>query len=75
MLTLPNILIALAAINLWTMVAFWRDKQAALEGDVEWGKVEAGQSAGLVDDIVPAAELLRRLVAEAEEARKRLASL
>ena len=24
-------------------------KQAALEGDVEWGKVEAGQSAGLVD--------------------------
>jgi enoyl-[acyl-carrier protein] reductase II len=50
-------------------------KQAALEGDVEWGKVEAGQSAGLVDEILPAAELMRRLVAEAEEARKRLASL
>ena len=32
MFTLPNILIALAAINLWTMVAFWRDKQAAVEG-------------------------------------------
>src|SRR5689334_23253081 len=50
-------------------------KQAALRGDVEWGKVEAGQSAGLVHDIVPAGELLRRLVAETEEARQRLASL
>jgi enoyl-[acyl-carrier protein] reductase II len=50
-------------------------KQAALGGDIDWGKVEAGQSAGLIDDIVPAAELLRRLVAEAEEARRRLVSL
>jgi len=50
-------------------------KAAALEGDVEWGKVEAGQSAGLVDEILPAAEIMRRLVAEAEEARRRLASL
>jgi enoyl-[acyl-carrier protein] reductase II len=50
-------------------------KQAALEGDVEWGKVEAGQSAGLVDEILPAAEVVRRLVAELEEARQRLAGL
>jgi enoyl-[acyl-carrier protein] reductase II len=50
-------------------------KQAALEGDVEWGKVEAGQSAGLVDEILPAAEVVRRLVAEMEEARARLAAL
>jgi enoyl-[acyl-carrier protein] reductase II len=50
-------------------------KQAALEGDVEWGKVEAGQSAGLVHDIVPAGELVRRLVWEMEDARRRLASL
>jgi enoyl-[acyl-carrier protein] reductase II len=50
-------------------------KQAALEGDVEWGKVEAGQSAGLVDDILPAAEVMRRLVQELDEARKRLAGL
>jgi enoyl-[acyl-carrier protein] reductase II len=50
-------------------------KQAALDGDVEWGKVEAGQSAGLVDEILPAAEIMRRLVAEAEEARRRLSSL
>lgn len=50
-------------------------KQAALEGDVEWGRVEAGQSAGLVHDIVPAGELVQRLVREMEDARRRLASL
>jgi enoyl-[acyl-carrier protein] reductase II len=50
-------------------------KQAALDGDVEWGKVEAGQSVGLVTDILPAAEVFRRLVRELEEARRRLASL
>ena len=48
-------------------------KQAALEGDIEWGKVEAGQSAGLVDEILPAAEVMRRLVAELDAARRRLA--
>jgi len=50
-------------------------KKAALDGDVEWGKVEAGQSAGLVDEILPAAEVMRRLVLELAQARERLASL
>jgi enoyl-[acyl-carrier protein] reductase II len=50
-------------------------KKAALEGDVEWGKVEAGQSAGLVDEILPAAEVMKRLVRELEEARRRLSTL
>jgi enoyl-[acyl-carrier protein] reductase II len=50
-------------------------KQAALEGDVANGKVEAGQTAGLIDDIVPAGELFARLVRELDEARRRLASL
>src|SRR5687768_9740534 len=50
-------------------------KKAALEGDVDWGKVEAGQSAGLVDEILPAAEVMKRLVEELEQARRRLASL
>ena len=50
-------------------------KKAALEGDVDWGKVEAGQSAGLVDEILPAAEIMKRLVQELEQARRRLASL
>ena len=50
-------------------------KQAALKGDVEWGKLEAGQSAGLIDEILPAAEVMRRLIAEAEIAVRRLTSL
>ena len=50
-------------------------KQAALDGDVEWGKVEAGQSAGLVNEILPAAEVVKRLMVELEEARRRLAAL
>lgn len=48
-------------------------KEAALEGDIARGKVEAGQSAGLIDDILPAGALVAKLVAEAEEARRRLA--
>ena len=50
-------------------------KKAALEGDIEWGKVEAGQSAGLVDEILPAAEVMKRLVQELDQARRRLTSL
>jgi enoyl-[acyl-carrier protein] reductase II len=50
-------------------------KDAALHGDVEWGKVEAGQSAGLVDELLPAADVVRRLVEEFELARARLAGL
>jgi enoyl-[acyl-carrier protein] reductase II len=50
-------------------------RQAALDGDVANGKVEAGQTVGLIDDIVPAGELFARLVRELDEARQRLASL
>jgi enoyl-[acyl-carrier protein] reductase II len=50
-------------------------KQAAFDGDVDWGKVEAGQSAGLVHEMLPAAEVMRRLVAELEQARQRFISL
>ncbi|WP_439595732.1 NAD(P)H-dependent flavin oxidoreductase [Falsiroseomonas sp.] len=47
-------------------------KDAALSGDVAQGKVEAGQSCGLVQDILPAAEVMARLVAETVAARRRL---
>ena len=42
-------------------------RKAVLEGDWENGSFMAGQSAGLVRDIVPVKELLERIVAEAEE--------
>jgi enoyl-[acyl-carrier protein] reductase II len=41
-------------------------KMAALDGDVDQGKVELGQSVGLIDELVPAAEVVRRLMAEFE---------
>lgn len=39
-------------------------KDAALHGDVAEGKVEAGQSAGLVDAVLPAARIVERIVVE-----------
>jgi len=48
---------------------------AAFDGDIAQGKVEAGQSAGLIDDIVPAAQVVENLMREFGEARARLAAL
>lgn len=39
-------------------------KAAAFDGDIDGGKIEAGQSAGLVSEILPAAEIVRRIVEE-----------
>lgn len=39
-------------------------KAAAFDGDIDAGKIEAGQSAGLASEILPAAEIVRRIVAE-----------
>lgn len=36
-------------------------KMAALDGDIAGGKLEAGQSAGLVDHLLPAAEIVREI--------------
>jgi enoyl-[acyl-carrier protein] reductase II len=43
-------------------------KDAALRGDVVAGKVEAGQSAGLITETLPAAEIVARIAAEYEKA-------
>ncbi len=50
-------------------------KLAAFDGDVINGKVEAGQSAGLIDDLPEAGALTRRLAAECRSALSRLAKL
>lgn len=50
-------------------------KMAALDGDVEWGKVEVGQSVGLIDELLPAAEVVQRLIAEFDQTVARLAAL
>lgn len=51
-----------------------RLRKAVVEGDVEWGSVMAGQIAGLIREIRPAAEIIRTMFAEAEEVLTRLAS-
>jgi enoyl-[acyl-carrier protein] reductase II len=50
-------------------------RQAALDGDVAWGKVEAGQSAGLVQSIQSAAEVMQSLVAELTQATSRMRAM
>jgi len=50
-------------------------KMAALDGDMAEGKVEAGQSAGLVDDLVPAGELVRRIAQEYQDTVGRMPRL
>jgi len=47
-------------------------KMAALDGDVAQGKVEAGQCAALIDELVPAGELVARIAVETREAMEQL---
>jgi enoyl-[acyl-carrier protein] reductase II len=47
-------------------------RDAALHGDVTDGKLEAGQSAGLIEEIMPAAAIVDRIVTEYYEAIHRL---
>jgi len=51
-----------------------RLRAAVIDGDVEWGSVMAGQSAGLVKKIQPAAEIIRELFDDAERVLRNLQS-
>ena len=46
-----------------------REMRGIFEGDVDQGELEMGQSSGLIKDIISADEVVRRLIAEYEEAR------
>lgn len=52
-----------------------RAKKGMFEGDLEEGELEIGQIAGLIHDIKPAAEILRNIIREFEEAKKEVISL
>jgi len=56
------------------LIAFGTGKLrlAAEEGDVDNGSVMAGQISGLINDVLPVAELIERIVAQAEAAIKNL---
>jgi enoyl-[acyl-carrier protein] reductase II len=51
-----------------------RAKKGMFEGDLEEGELEIGQIAGLIHDIKPAAEILRDMISEFEEAKAAVAS-
>ena len=54
------------------MIASRTLRHAALEGDMAESKVEVGQSVGLMEEVLPAGELVQRLVREAEAVRRHL---
>jgi len=60
------------AEDLATLSASRTLKMAAFDGGVDRGKLEVGQSVGLIDELVPAGELVQRLIAEFETAVERL---
>jgi NAD(P)H-dependent flavin oxidoreductase YrpB (nitropropane dioxygenase family) len=47
--------------------AVWARLEAAEKSDPDYGLMWIGQSAGLIDSILPAGEVVRQIVAEAEE--------
>ena len=50
-------------------------RRGILEGDLQEGELEAGQSSGLIHDVVSAAEVVRRFVEEFERGMDRLRGL
>jgi enoyl-[acyl-carrier protein] reductase II len=61
-----------SAQDLATLNASRSLKMAAFDGDIDQGKVEVGQSVGLIDELLPAAQVVERLIAEFEAAVARL---
>ena len=49
-------------------------RRGALEGDMETGMMIGGQGIGRIKEVLPAAEIVRRIAAEAEEALERVAA-
>lgn len=49
-----------------------RERKGIFEGDWEDGEMEMGQSSGLVKDIIPAGEVVNRMMSEFRNARKTL---
>lgn len=47
-------------------------RRAAIEGDIDYGSLMAGQSVGLVDKVVPVKELIRELRVDAEAELNRI---
>jgi enoyl-[acyl-carrier protein] reductase II len=52
-----------------------RAKKGMFEGDLEEGELEIGQIAGLINEILPAGDILKEIIADFEQAKKEAATL
>lgn len=59
--------------DLKTLLGRARAKKGMFEGDLEEGELEIGQIAGLINDIKPAADIIKDMVEEFEQAKKEIA--
>jgi len=59
-------------IELKTLLGRGRAKKGMFEGDLIEGELEIGQISGLIDEIKPAAEIVKEIMAEYETARQEL---
>lgn len=58
--------------ELKTLLGRARAKKGMFEGDLNEGELEIGQISGLINDILPAAQVVENMVYEYEEARKEM---
>ncbi len=56
--------------ELKTLLGRARAKRGMFEGDIEEGELEIGQVSGMIKDILPAAQIMKELVAEFSAAKK-----
>ncbi len=61
--------------ELTQMLGSGRERKGIFEGNWEEGEFEMGQSSGLVNEILPAAEVVRKMMKECEEAKNRMMKL
>lgn len=64
-----------SAEELLALIGTGRTRRGIFEGDTEEGELEIGQIASLIRDLPPAGEVVRRLVAEYDEALSRLRTM
>ena len=61
--------------DLKTLLGRARAKKGMFEGDLEEGELEIGQIAGLINDIKPAADIVKEMIAEFEQAKQEAVNL
>jgi len=61
--------------EIMNFIGLGRARDAGVSGDVEWGTVQAGQVAGMIDEILPVQEIIDKMIAEAKEAIFKISGL